>query len=82
MTYMATPCTRTPAPGVMKFTIFIDPSLVIITTYLVFLIYAWEKRRFFKKCSNFTLFNPKLPPLWVGVHEFYYFLSPYPTDAE
>ena len=39
---MTIPSTRIPAPGVMKFTILIDPSLVIITTYLVFLIYAWE----------------------------------------
>ena len=30
---------------------------------------------------NFTLFTPKLPPLWVGRHEIYNFLSPYPTDA-
>ena len=29
-------------PGVMEFTILADPSLVIITTYLVCLIYAWE----------------------------------------
>ena len=51
MTYMATPPpTRTPAPGVMKFTFLVDPSLVIITTYLVCLIYAWElRRRFLKK---------------------------------
>ena len=29
-------------PGLMKVTILVDPSLVIITIYLVFLIYAWE----------------------------------------
>ena len=28
--------------GVMKFTVLVDPSLVIITVYLVCLIYAWE----------------------------------------
>ena len=33
---------KTPGPGVMKFTILVDLSLVIITTYLVCLIYAWE----------------------------------------
>ena len=66
----------------MKFTILVDPSFVIITTYLVCLIYAWElRRRFLKKYSKLTLFTPKLPPLWVGVHEIYNFLSPYPTDA-
>ena len=36
---MATPNIRTPALGVMKFTILVDPFLVIITTYLVYLIY-------------------------------------------
>ena len=36
------PCTRTPAPGVMKFIILVDSSLVIITTYLDCLIYDWE----------------------------------------
>ena len=33
MTGMVTPYTRTPGPGVMKFSILIDPFLVIITTY-------------------------------------------------
>ena len=42
MTYMARPSTRTPAPGVMKFTILVARSVVIITRYLVCLIYAWE----------------------------------------
>ena len=35
---------KTPAPGVKKFTIPVDPSLVIITTYLVCLIYALESK--------------------------------------
>ena len=47
------PSTRTPAPGFMKLTILVDSSLVIITTYLVRLINAWELRRFFKKEINF-----------------------------
>ena len=34
-----------------------------------------------KKYINFTHFNPKLPPLGVGDHAIYNFLSPYPTDA-
>ena len=76
------PSTRTPAPGVMKFTILLHPSFVIITIYLVSLINAWEqRRRLFKKYINFTLFTPKLPPLWVGGHDIYKFLSPYPVDA-
>ena len=39
---MATPNIKTPALGVMKVTILVDPSLFIITIYLVCLIYAWE----------------------------------------
>ena len=37
MTYMATPSQKTPAQGVMKFTILVDPtaSLVIISEYLL-----------------------------------------------
>ena len=82
MTLWPRPCTRTPAPEVMKFTILVDLSFVIISTYLVCLIYAWEqRRRFLKKYSNFTLFTPKLPPLLMGGHEIYNFQSPYPTDA-
>ena len=44
--HMASPCTRT-APRVMKVTILVVPSLVIISIYIVRLIYAWEKRRRF-----------------------------------
>ena len=40
-----------------------------------------EKKIFLKKYINFTLFTTKLPPLWVGGHEIYNFLSPYPTNA-
>ena len=58
------PSTRTPTPRVMKFTILVDPSLVIITTYLVCLIKDWEKRRFFKEIQQFY---PKIPfPLGGG----------------
>ena len=46
-------------------------SLVIITTYLVCLINAWqERRRYSKKYSNSTLFTPTLPSHWVGVMKF------------
>ena len=73
MNFMATPpSTRIPTPGVIKLTKLVDSSLVIITTYLVSLIYAWELRRRFKKkkkYSNYTLFTTKLPPLWIGGHE-------------
>ena len=36
------PNIRNPALGVMNVTILVDPSLVIITLYLVCLIYAWK----------------------------------------
>ena len=39
--------TRTPAPGVMKFTTVIDPSMVIISIYLVCLISVPESRNAF-----------------------------------
>ena len=40
---MATPSTKTPAPEIMKFTILVDPSLlIIITTHLVYLNHASE----------------------------------------
>ena len=42
MTYMACHSTRTTAPVVTKFTILLNPSLVIITIPLVCLIYDWE----------------------------------------
>ena len=42
-TYIATPGTRTPAPGIMKITILVDPSLWNITIYPVCLTYAWER---------------------------------------
>ena len=38
----AHPSTRTPARGVMKYTILVKTSLIIITVYSVFLIYVQE----------------------------------------
>ena len=68
--------------GVMKFTILLDPSLAIITIHLFSLNNASEQRkRFFKKYISFTLFTPKLLPLYVGGHKIHNFLFPYHTDA-
>ena len=39
---MARRSTRTPIPGVMKFTILVDPSLVIITMNLFCMDHATE----------------------------------------
>ena len=44
MNYMTTLSTRTPAPGVMKFTILVDPSVVIITMHLLCLNLAQDYR--------------------------------------
>ena len=63
--------------GVMKFKILVDLSLVIITIYLVYLIYAQEGAKYI----NFPLFIPKLPHVDVGIMEFFNFLSPYPTNV-
>ena len=42
MTDMATPSTRIPAPGIMKFTIQVSPSLVITAMRLVSVNHVWE----------------------------------------
>ena len=36
---------------------------------------------FLRNTSILHFLPQKLPPLWVGGHEIYNFLSPYPTDA-
>ena len=53
----------------MKFILLVDSTLVIITIYLVCLIYGEED--FLKKYINFTIFTPKLFPHGVGGHEMY-----------
>ena len=57
MTYMPKPQHKNPCPGVMKLPILVDRSLVIITIYLVYLIYAWEQRRRFFKNNAFLLYE-------------------------
>ena len=74
---------RTPSPGVMKFTILVDPSLVIITLHLVCLFYAWEKRRRIKKKKmHFHYMTYMAMPLHKnpcpGGHETYNFGRPFP----
>ena len=44
---------KTAALDGMKFTILVDPSLVITTLYLVCLIYAWEQSRRFLEILHF-----------------------------
>ena len=45
--------TRSPAPGVMKISILVDPSLVIITTYCVSDLYLGEEKKNFKGIMQF-----------------------------
>ena len=49
MTYMTKPEHKNPGPGVTNFRILVDPSLVIITIYLVCLIY----KKIFKEIMYF-----------------------------
>ena len=51
------PLHRNPAPGVWKFTIFVDPWSVIITIYLVCLIHAWGKKMIFYRKNAFQLYD-------------------------
>ena len=54
MNYLAMPWHKNHFPGVMKFTVLVDPSSDIITIPSVCLICAWEKRRrFFKEIMYF-----------------------------
>ena len=67
----------TSVPGVMKVTILVDPSLVIIIKYLVCLIYAWEYRRRFLRNNAFSLYDLYGHALYqnpsLGGHESYIF---------
>ena len=67
MTNKATPKDKPPELGAMKSIISINHSLDIITTHLVCLNHAPKYRRIFsRKYINFSLFTPKLTPLWRG----------------
>ena len=66
--YMAMPEHKNPAQRVMKFAILVDPSLVIITIYLVCLNHFQKQKRRLKKKQNITfiLFTLNLPPPLSG----------------
>ena len=53
LTLMATPWQRAPAPGVIKFTILVDLSLVIITIYLLSVLCLGEEKKTFKEIMHF-----------------------------
>ena len=65
----------------MKFTILVDPSLVIITIYLVCLIYAFEeRRRFLKGIMHFHYMTYMATPCknpCPGGHEIYNLSRPF-----
>ena len=78
--------TRTPYPGVTKFTILVGPSLVIIIINFVslFVLCIRVETNIFKEKFQFYTFYPKITSslqLGGGVHEIYNVLSPYPRDA-
>ena len=57
--------------GVMKITILVDLSMVIITIHLVCIDHAPEyRRRSFKRYINFTLFTIQIPPLGMRAMKF------------
>ena len=79
MTYRVTPLQKNPCPGDHKFTIFIDPNLVI-TTYSVCLIYTQEyscTKKILKHIHiyiNFSLFTQSISLRERG-YEIYNFLT-------
>ena len=78
MTYMATPQRKNPCPGSHEIYNLVEPSLVIISIYLVCLIYAWE----YKEKNNAFYYTTYLAtpqhknPL-PGGHEIYNFGTPF-----
>ena len=70
--------------GSWNLKILVDPSLVIITTYLhcsLSVLCLGVEKKIFKKYINFTLFYLQITSPWGGGYEIYTFLSPYPTYA-
>ena len=55
---MTTPCTRTAGPGVMKVSNLADPSLVIISIYIVCVtvLMHWGREDFYRN-YGFSLFD-------------------------
>ena len=76
---MAPPLHQNPSPGVMKFTILVDPSLVIITVNNV--LSLSDLCLIFKEIHQFYIFYPKIISHWRGGYGIYNFLSPNSTYA-
>ena len=75
---------KTSAPGVIIFTILVDPSLVIISVYFVCSIYLREERTILKEILHFQYITYKDTPLHKnscpGGHEIYNFGRPFLGD--
>ena len=66
----------------MKFTVLIDPALVIITLYLVCVNHDRSREEcFWKKYINFSILPPNYFPIMQGVHKIYNSLFLYPIYA-
>ena len=61
---------QTPAPGIMKFTILVDPSFVIITIHIVCLNQATEYRGSLINTSILLFLHPNYLPLGRDVMKF------------
>ena len=72
------PSSRTPVSGVMKIYDFGRPFLGHHYYTISLSGPGPREEKILKKYINFT---PKLPPLGLGCHEIYNFLSPYPGDV-
>ena len=48
--------------GIMKFIILVDPSLIIITIYLVCLTNVWELRKHLKEIMHFHTMTDMVMP--------------------
>ena len=68
---------RTPAPGVRRFTVLLDPSLVIIKIYSVFMIFFSGSRETDIQRKHLQYTSNKVTPqnnnLYPGGHEIYNF---------
>ena len=76
--------TRTTAPGVGPYTIFLQHSFLfyIIIVYSPCLLDIMkERRRVLTKNINLTFCYPQIETPQAESHETYKFLSPFPTDA-
>ena len=78
--YITMPQYKNSGPGVMKVTMLVNPSLVIITIHLFCLNHAHQQRRRLKKPLILHFISPNYLPQGQG-DGIYNLLSPYPTDA-